>query len=345
MKTFANNLKSGETTLGNTFSVNDLKLHKDKNGNPYYRLVLADKTGEVKANIWGDKIPDSEVRDLKRGDIVCVDAVVDSYNEKTQLNILSLKKVKAGDFDLSDLLQVSRFDIDELWERLESQIGKIKDDDYRSLIKAIFKDEKVKKTFRSITAGIGVHHDFVGGLLEHIVEMIDIAKSFKKWYPEANFDLVVAGIILHDIGKVEEIVSIGTSFEKTERGRLIGHIVQGIELLLKNLPKDFPLQKWTLLEHIILSHHGELEFGAVIVPMTMEAQIVAMSDRASSHVRIFQEVLSKHSSDSSFTEYNKYANASLFVSSSDMLDKIKSQLSLKDFEDEDYLTKDQKKLI
>ncbi|MEI6887178.1 MAG: HD domain-containing protein, partial [bacterium] len=322
-----------------------LKLHKDKNGNPYYRLVLADKTGEIKANIWGDKMPDCETRDLKRGDIVSVDAVVDSYNEKTQLNILSLKKVKSGDYDLSDLLQVSRFDIDELWERLELQISKIKDDDYKALIKNIFKDDKTKKAYRSITAGIGVHHDFVGGLLEHVVEMIDIAKSMKKWYPEANFDLVVTGILLHDIGKTEEIISIGTTFDKTERGRLVGHIVLGTELILRNLPKDFPEQKKTMIQHIILSHHGELQFGAVVVPMTMEAQIVSMVDRASSHVRIFQEVLGRHASDSSFTDYSKYANASLFVSSTEMLDKIKQQLSLKDFEDEDYLTDEQKKLL
>jgi len=334
MKIFVKDIKVGEMITDTVFSVTEFREHKDKNGNIYYKIFLSDKSGSIGGNIWADKIANCEIRDLKVGEVVSVDAQVDSFKEKVQLNILKLTKLKEDEADMSDLLQMSRFDIDELWDRLMENVKKIEDKDIKKLLLDILKDEKIVKQYRSITAGIGVHHDFIGGLLEHVVEMIDMANSMRTWYKEANFDIVVAGIVLHDIGKTEEIVSVGSTFEKTTKGKLIGHIVLGVELVTRFLPKDFPVTKWTQLEHIILSHHRLLEYGAVIVPSTIEAIIVASIDNLSAQTRIFQQVLSKHTSDSDFTEYSKYANTSIYLPNREMLEKINSSYSLKEEKDD-----------
>lgn len=310
--TYIIDLKPNAIGREELFSVKDIQKRQTRNGDPYYQLRLKDKTGTIVARIWKDSLTSCEVDTIAIGDAVLIDFECNTYQGEIQLNIRKMKKCL--EYDISELMTGSDIDTDGLWNRLQNYIESINDPDYKLAIKSLFADQKFTDTYKKTPAAELVHHDFVGGLLQHVIEMLGIAEAIIEFYPMANRDLVVAGIIIHDMGKVEEVGVDETTFIRTKMGYLLGHITIGIIMLNKALPADFDPEKKMMLEHIILSHHQEIEHGAVVKPATIEAMIVSAADRASSHIRQYEkEIALKVVDKYGFGKFMKYQGTKIFI--------------------------------
>ena len=312
MKIFISDIKDGDFLTDEVFSLEEIQQHKTRQQKPYYRLVLQDRSGEVSAKIWEADFHNCNLKSLIIGDVVKVDAEAQIYNENLQLIIKKLQKT--DDYDITDLLQSSKNDMDKMLTELLGHIEKMKNKHLKKLLDTIFEDKVFLKRYKRAPAAEKVHHDYIGGLLEHTLEMLDMAEPLLKHYKEADRDLVVAGIILHDIGKVYELDVQNTAIIRTVKGRLIGHLVQGIDFVSKKLPKDFPDDLWMKLEHIIISHQGMLENGSPVRPSTLEAAIVHFVDHASSQIKQFQKAINLgEGKDPGFSDWQKWIETQVYL--------------------------------
>jgi 3'-5' exoribonuclease len=293
------------------FAIKSVEMSQTKDNKPFYKLILMDRTGEIKGQIWSDNLKRIEKNTLKAGNVILVDALIEDYKGVLQMNIFNAKKI--DETSLSEYMEASDFKTDDLWEEFNSFIEKIKDSQIKSFIKNIFKDEETVRKYKTSPGAEFVHHAYRSGLIEHVLEMLNCAEPLKKFYPEANFDLITAGIILHDIGKLFELEPTGVSVQRTKEGYLIGHVIKSYEVLLK---MGTELDENTLLnlKHIILSHHGVLEFGSPILPATIEAIIVTHLDQLSSKAKIFQKVIRKNSSNiQDFAEFDRITGSRIYL--------------------------------
>lgn len=308
---FTKDLSDGLVMDGVAFAVQNFAVHKDKNGNPYYRIELQDKTGDIAGKVWSDSLQYCNLTDQNIGDVVNVTGIVSAYQGKLQLTIKKCELTE--DYELEDLIQVTNKGIEELFARIQEHVDSIKDINLRKLFDKMFADEEFTLKFKESPAAEIVHHDFVGGLMEHVVEILDIAESLKPIYPEANFDLVKTGILLHDIGKTEELERVGTAFVRTKLGKVIGHLPMSVEIAKRYLSEDFPKELWLHIWHIILSHHGLLEYGSPVVPKTLEAAIVHHLDYMLSHVEQYAKALEVAEGDAEFTNYERLLGTDLYA--------------------------------
>ncbi|MBN2016486.1 HD domain-containing protein [Candidatus Dojkabacteria bacterium] len=312
MKIFVSDLKDGDFITEQVFSIEEIQQHKTRTQAPYYRLVLQDKTGEIAAKIWQDDFANCQLRNIEAGEVVEISADVSTYKGQLQITIKNLKKT--DDYDITDLLQSSDRDLGKMFTEIQEIINNVQNKHLKKLLKGIFEDDSFVKRYKRSPAAEKVHHDFIGGLMEHTLEMNDISKALLKYYQDANKDLVASGVILHDIGKVYELEVKKTALIRTKRGKLIGHVVQGAEFVKSRLPKDFPEELWTKLEHIIISHQGELALGSPILPSTIEAAIVHYVDRASSQVRLFHKAIKLGEGQTpGFSEYQKWIGTQVYL--------------------------------
>lgn len=286
---FVKDLKKNDQFSEEPFVVIKSQKNTARNGSEYYRVELGDKTGSVNGNIWADNIGNCEVENLVEGNIVKAWGKVEEYKGQAQLNITALGLTE--DYEDADFMKVTERNPEEMWEEFKVHLAKMEDEDIKGFLLQIFKDKEIAEQYKVHPAAQRVHHEFQHGLLEHVMEMLDLSDVMLKYYPEADASLVKAGIILHDIGKLVELENQKITVNRTVPGGLIGHIIQGYEFVIKNIPEDFPEDKLLKLKHIILSHHGILEYGSPVVPKTLEAVIVSELDDASSKTRQYQKIL------------------------------------------------------
>jgi 3'-5' exoribonuclease len=255
------------------------KQHRTtRNAKPYISLILGDNTGQIEARIW-DPLDTRISQDFAKGDVVKVRGCSSKFEGVLQLKIDLLKKLGPMEFDRSDLLPATTYDIAELWAKLEAAIASFTDPDLQRLVTTMLADPAVREAFIEAPAAKQLHHAFLGGLLEHVVSLIGLADRVVPHYPMLMRDLVVTGVILHDIGKIREL-AWATGFEYTLEGQLLGHIQIGAamaEKVMDSLP-NFPPRLRTLVLHMILSHHGKLEFGSPKLPMIPEALMLNFLD-------------------------------------------------------------------
>ena len=245
---------------------------------PYLSLILGDNSGQIEARVW-DPTDSRIAADFGKGDVIKVRAAVSKFEGVLQLKIERLRKLVNTEFDRSDLLPATSYDVAELWSKLEAAVASFTDPDLQHLITAILADPIVREAFIEAPAAKQLHHAWLGGLLEHVVSLIGLADRVVPHYPMLMRDLVVTGVILHDIGKIREL-AWATGFEYTLEGQLLGHIQIGaamVEKTIDSLP-DFPPRLKTLVLHMILSHHGKLEFGSPKLPMIPEALMLNFLD-------------------------------------------------------------------
>ncbi len=313
MKTvFINELTSGQRLEAEYFLLCEFKTGKTKNGDTFYRLEFVDKTGRIPGIVWANSIENSERNVFKVGDVIAIDATVESFKGTLQISLQ--RAAKAKEYDEADFLETTMSDVDELWKKLEDTIASIEDKDIKTLLEDIFSDEEFAKKYKKYPAAVLIHHQYASGLLEHVCEMLTIAEALCKYYPKANKDLIKIGIILHDVGKLTEFVPQGIDYIRGVEGRLIGHVVIGAEFFLSKLPKDFPKDLKTKIMHIILSHQGELEYGSPVTPKTIEAAIVRAADDASSKVRQYQKTLKNYEgSDEDFSDYDRFIETEVYL--------------------------------
>ena len=242
-----------------------------KQNKPYLVLSLGDRSGQIEGRVWEPGDP-RIAKDFARGDLVKVRGCVVRFDDRCQIKVEQLRKAAEGEADIKDMLPSTTCDIDELWKQLEAAVESVVNPDLKRLLQALLADPSLAKAYREAPAARQLHHAWLGGLLEHVVSLLGLADRVAAHYPLLDRDLLVTGVILHDIGKVRELVW-ETGFDYSVEGVLLGHIQMGVDLVEKTIAglPDFPDRLRTLVLHMILSHHGKLEFGSPKLPMIPEA--------------------------------------------------------------------------
>ena len=287
------------------FLVKDKILAMAKNGKPYLTLKLMDKSGEVDAKVWDNADQVNSLFD--KNDFLAVRAKASIYLGKMQLILSELKQVPEESVDLADFLPETDSDIEVMVEELHALVGTLKDHDLNRLLNAFFRDPELMAQYRAAPAAKGMHHVYLGGLLEHSLAVAKLVDAMVPLYGGLNRDLLIAGALLHDIGKVREMTYL-RSFDYSDEGKLIGHISIGTEMLqerIASLP-DFPRELGMLLKHMLLSHHGQYEYGSPKRPKTLEATILNYLDDLDSKINgIRTHIRKEPDNPSRWTSYHR----------------------------------------
>jgi 3'-5' exoribonuclease len=268
------------------------EIRQKKTGEPYLTLHLADRTGEIEAKMW-DNV--AEVLDaFQRDDFVKVKGLVQIYQNRVQFTVHRLRRLEEHEIDLADYFPCSERDPEAMFGELRGIIAGFSDANLRTLLDAVFADPERSRLFKMAPAAKSIHHACRGGLIEHVLSMCALSRLVGSHYPQIDVDLLTTGAVLHDIGKLEEL-SYARSFGYSSDGQLLGHITLGLRLLNKifeSLP-GFPPRLRTLVEHMVLSHHGELEFGSPKTPMFAEALLLHHLDNLDSKMDAFRGALKR----------------------------------------------------
>jgi len=310
---FVKDIKEGEQVRDLFLVAGKVQLVSNA-GKPYLTLALRDRTGQFEGRVW-DRAEEIGKR-FDRDDVVEVGGTAIQYQGRMQLKVHDVQKVVGAKPDLGDFLPVTRYGIDPLWKRLKDLVAGVADPDLQRLLEHIFSDSPEAETarrFRQAPGGKSMHHDYIGGLLEHTVSVAEICRHLSAHYEGVDGDLLTAGALLHDIGKVEELSYEGT-FDYTDEGRLLGHLYMGAESVSRACDEigGFPPEKKMLLKHIILSHHGELEYGSPKRPKTLEAILLHFVENMDAKVNAYTEAMADLREGARWTEYNRMFERYLF---------------------------------
>ena len=257
------------------FAVTVKQVRSKKDGAPYFALTFCDRTGQIESRMWET----AGAQEFAAGDVVKLRGQVSRYQDKLQLTLDKIRRAEPAEYELGDFVPKTSRDVEELWAELSGYVASFTNPHLQSLLRAFLDDPEVSEALKAAPAAKSMHHAWIGGLLEHIVSLLDIADLAARHYTEVNRDLLLTGVVLHDLGKLHEL-RWGTSFDYTLEGQLLGHITIGIGMVekkLANLP-DFPDNLRVLVEHLILSHHGKYEFGSPKLPMIPEALLLHYLD-------------------------------------------------------------------
>lgn len=301
---YAGDIKTGDR-VNEVFLAGEKNLAYSQKGSPYLNIRLRDKSGEVDGKVWDNALAWDKA--FKKGDLIRIQARALSFKNAIQLSILEIRKVEDDEVDLADFFPVARGDRDAMFAELLGYAGQVKDPFLSALLGAFLRDEKIASLFRRAPAAKGFHHIYIGGLLEHTLSVVRLLDKAAGHYQGINRDLLIAGGILHDIGKIYEF-SFERIVEYSDAGRLVGHIVMGVEMVdarIAAIP-GFPEQTAMELRHLILSHHGVLEYGSPKRPKTLEALIVHYMDDLDAKVNAFQESIREAGDgESDWTPYHR----------------------------------------
>ncbi len=274
------------------FLVHSKEVRQKKSGDLYLSLVLGDRTGDVDAKMW-DGVPDV-IETFDRDDYIRVKGVLSIFQNRPQLTIHKLQRLSESDVDPADYFPLSARDLEEMCAELRSVISSIGNPHLKALVEAIFGDNEVMRLFSRAPAAKTVHHAYIGGLLEHVLSLAKLCRIAAAHYSDIDLDLLTTGALLHDIGKIHEL-SFNRSFGYTTEGQLLGHITIGIRMIedkLRGIP-DFPPRLRDLIEHMILSHHGQLEFGSPKVPLFAEAVLLHYLDDMDSKMECVRSLVAQ----------------------------------------------------
>lgn len=265
------------------FLVRDKIMAMAKNGKPYMTLKLMDRSGEIEGRIW-DRV-DEFAALFDKDDFIFVRGKASVYLGKMQLVVQDIETLSDEQIDLGDFLPVSRRNAAEMEAELKAKVASLSDPWVRRLLESFFADDDFLRRYCTAPAAKAMHHVFLGGLLEHSLAVADLVDDICRRYPGVNRDLLISGALLHDVGKVNELCYT-RSFDYTDEGKLIGHIVMGVEMVddkIRAIP-EFPQRTAILLKHLLLSHHGQYEYGSPKRPKTIEAVILNFLDDLDSKI-------------------------------------------------------------
>jgi len=290
--------------ITSTFVVVSKQIKPKKSGEPYIALTLGDRTGQLEAKMW-DNV-DDVLDAFEQDDFLKVKGLINKYKNRFQLTIHKLRRLADAEIDYSDYLPKTTKNIDALWQELVDFVATFQNPHLKALLQAFVSDPQIAYAYRNAPAAKTLHHAYIGGLLDHVVSLIRSCDLICRNYPNVNRDLVLAGAFLHDIGKIDEL-TFSRSFSYTTRGQLLGHMVIELEMLQAKLAlvPEFPVELKTLLEHLIISHHGQYEFGSPKLPMFPEALLLHYMDDLDSKIESMRAQFERESeNDSPWTSYN-----------------------------------------
>ncbi len=273
-----------------------------KNGAAYLSLTLSDRTGDIETRVW-DRADELGAL-FKEGDIIEVMGKAGSYRNQVQLTLSGLAPSEEDDPSL--FLETSPNDISEMMKELKGIVRSIKNAHLRDLINSFLSDHNFVEKFKETPAAKNFHHGYLGGLLEHTLSTCRLAKHVQKQYPELDGDLLITGAFLHDIGKIREF-TYGRIIDYSDEGRLLGHLVLGVTMLEEKLSglKKFPAETALNLKHMILSHHGEYEFGSPKRPKFQEAFVLHLLDDLDAKMNGIARIISKDKNEGAWTDFNR----------------------------------------
>jgi len=323
---FISDLEIGQKLKDEEFVVKSFAKKTAKNGQIYWDLQLIDKTGNIGAKVWNNALPYCD-KNINSDMVVILNGTVEEGLGGQGIQLFINKMNISDDFDKTDFIQESEEGTEVLWERTQEYIENIKDKNLKNLLDLIFADKELLELFKIAPAAEKAHHNFISGLMRHNLELLAAAESMFSFYPELDQDLVIVGCILHDIGKIYEL-AVDINISRTESGHFMGHIYQGAEMLSRFIQRipDFPELIKNKLINIILSHHGSLEFGSPVLPLTMEAYLVNLSDVLSSRLQIVKKAIeAEQNSNSLWTEYNRLLSHRLYLGERDIQKSVQDK--------------------
>lgn len=302
-KQFITELKAGDG-VDDIFVLTQKNIAHKKDGNPYLNMVLGDKSGQLKGVAW-DRV-EKIAAVASAGDLVRVEGGVSEYRSELQLVVRDMVYQSTDSADPADFLPTSKRNINVMFERLTGVTRALKTEYLRDLFEVFWMDVEFVDRFKAAPAAKKMHHAYVGGLLEHTLSMALLTERIAGHYSGIDMEMVIAGTILHDIGKIKEL-SCGYNFDYSDEGRLLSHIIIGLQMLdekLKLVP-DFPEEKAVLLKHMIISHHGNREFGSPEPPKTLEAVLLNYIDEMDSKINCIRDYIATEDTDESWTGYHR----------------------------------------
>ncbi|HOQ16691.1 MAG: HD domain-containing protein [Epulopiscium sp.] len=300
---YLKDIRDGEQIIGHYLCKQKQNL-KSRNGKPYISLKLQDKTGFVDGKIWDINC---DIDEFEENSFVKIDGVVSVYQGEYQINIRRLRLSMEGEYDPMDYIPCTDQDIEGMLEKLKIYIDKVENIYLKKLLQSFFlSDAEFFNKFIHHSAAKSVHHSYMGGLLEHTLTVVSIAEFLASKYKQVNKDLVIAGAMLHDVGKIKELSDFPSN-DYTDSGQLLGHIVMGAEMVGEKIKKisDFPESLELLIKHCILAHHGEFEFGSPKRPKIIEAMIIHCADNSDAKIKLFEESIQADSFQGEWVGYNR----------------------------------------
>jgi len=300
---YVSDLLANQVATG-TFLVQHKEIRQKRTGESYLSLTLADRSGDLDAKMWDNA---AEVMDtFDRDDFVRVKGLLQVFQNRPQFTIHKLQRMDAAEQDLADYLPASKRDPLEMWAELQGRIASMKNPHLKALLDSLFADQALAKAYRTAPAAKQIHHAWLGGLLEHVLSLATLADLTAAHYLVIDRDLLLTGVVLHDIGKTREL-GYERSFAYTAEGQLLGHIVIGAQLVdehIRRMP-DFPPKLRLLVQHLILSHHGELAYGSPKVPLFPEALLLHHLDNMDSKMEAMRaQIVNDKNVEGTWTAYN-----------------------------------------
>lgn len=317
---FINQLGSDEL-VDDIFLASDKQLRTNRNGSLFIQVELSDRSGSLPTRMWN--ATDSHYRSFDDGDFVEVRGSTQIYQGGMQMIATHISRIDPAEIDTADFIQQTPFAIEDLIADLTASIDSIADDELRAIGQCVLADTDLMAKFRRAPAGIKHHHAYEGGLLEHVVSLMRVVTLIAPSYPQVDRDMLILGVLLHDLGKVDEL-SYDRGFAYTDQGQLLGHVTIAISMLdrtllsaTSKLGRSVEPEKVLRLKHLILSHHGQYEFGSPKLPMTLEAVMLHALDNMDAQIHSFDGLMRADSNaDSHWTQYQHNLGRKLFKGAS-----------------------------
>jgi 3'-5' exoribonuclease len=305
---FIKDLTPGAFLEDQVFLIGTKDLRTTNNGSLYIHCVLVDKTGQLLGRIWQATEPMFE--SMPEGGFMRFKGRVENYKGSLQFIVDAMRPCDPCTIDLADFMPTTREDIPQMFERVKEILRQVKNKHVLGLLKQFITDERLMERFRKAPAAIQMHHAYIGGLLEHTRNVLELAQLVVPRYPQVSLDLVLAGVFLHDLGKTAELI-YETNFQYTSEGQLLGHIVQCTLLIEEKVRaveaetgQPFPPEIKHALQHIVLSHHGTYEFGSPKLPAMHEAVALHHIDNLDAKLHMYTERIRADADPASeWTEY------------------------------------------
>lgn len=306
-----------QDSVDDVFLASDKQLRPNRAGNLYLQVELSDRTGSISARLWNatDRIYGS----FENGDFVRVRGSTQVYQGAIQMIAKSIAKASPDEVEEEDFLTLTSQDAERLSARLSELLRGMNDPHLLNLAECFLADDVLMRKFAKAPAGVKNHHAYHGGLLEHVVNLMEMVAAIESLYPDLDRDLLLTGCFLHDLGKVDEL-SYERGFAYTDEGQLVGHLVMAVGMLDEKVAEakrltgeSIPEETVLRLKHMIVSHHGQYEFGSPKLPMTLEAVALHHLDNFDAKVRAFQQlIVDDANAGSHWTQYNHQLGRKLY---------------------------------
>src|SRR5579871_3333274 len=292
-----------EQTVTTFFLVHEKEVRNTREGRAYLRLELGDRSGTVEARMW-DQF-EVVAKDINRDDFVKVQARVELYRNRPQLAVIQCRIARPEEIDIADYLPHTPYDVEKMWADLLGYANSLQNPWLKKLVLQVITEPNTAKCYKRAPAAKVMHHAYLGGLLEHVVGLCGLAHQIAGHYPELDLDLLLTAAILHDVGKLDELC-YDRAIGYTAEGQLLGHIVMEIETVANAMNKieGFPPALKTVVQHLLISHHGQYDFGSPKLPMIREALVFHYMDDLDSKLAAVRSALAADSGDEMWSVYS-----------------------------------------